>query len=121
VTRRCAGGKWRLLVHDRLERRAPGGILYGTSRSVASSRKLAGEDGPHKAATVLEDAEFDELVVGSWLHVEQMSAGSWWMDIGGLIVNVTADRDGRPKLVMAALEAREGVTYGGDYAGESGR
>ena len=110
MTRRCAGGKWRILVHDRLARRT-GGILYDTSRSIASSRKMAGEDGPHKVTAVLEDTEFDELVVGSWLHTEQMGEGSWWLDIGGLVVNVQADRDGRPRMVTAELEPVEGVTY----------
>jgi hypothetical protein len=110
VTRRCAGGRWRLLVHDRLARKT-GGILYDTSRSVASSRKLAGEDGPHMVTTVLEDTEFDELVVGSAIHVEQLGEGAYWLDIGGLVVNVQIDRDGRPRSVMAELEPVDGVTY----------
>jgi len=109
VTRRCAGGRWRLLVHDRLARKT-GGILYDTSRSVASSRKLAGEDGPHMVTTVLEDTEFDELVVGSAIHVEQLGEGAYWLDIGGLVVNVQIDRDGRPRSVMAELEPVDGVT-----------
>jgi hypothetical protein len=112
VTRRCAGGKWRLLVHDRLARKSPAGILYDTSRSIASSRKLAGEDGPHKVTTVLENTEFDELVVGRGaIHVEQMGEGAWWLNVGGLVVNVQIDRDGRPRSVMAELEPVEGVTY----------
>ena len=110
MTRRCAGGMWRLLVHDRLARKA-GGILYGTSRSIASSRKLAGEDGPHMVTTVLENAEFDELVVGSAIHLEQMGEGAWWLNLGGLIVNMQIDRDGRPRMVMAELEPVEGVEY----------
>lgn len=43
--------------------------------------------------------EFDELVVGQWLHVEQMNATQWWMNVGGVTIWVTADRDGRAKYV----------------------
>jgi hypothetical protein len=111
VTRRCAGGKWRLLAHHRLERKARNGALYDLAHSIGSAEELTGPDREGRSATVLEDTEFDELVVGSWLHVEQMDEGCWWMDIGGLIVNVRADRDGRPKMVVVELEAREGVKY----------
>jgi hypothetical protein len=111
VTRRCAGGRWRLLAHHRLERKAPDGILYDVAHSIGSTAGLAGPDREGHSATVLEDTEFDELVVGSWLHVEQMGAGSWWLDIGGLVVNVSVDRDGRPRNLTVELEAREGVEY----------
>jgi hypothetical protein len=40
--------------------------------------------------------EFDELVVGKWLHVEQMDSGRWWMNVGGVTIWLHADRDGRP-------------------------
>jgi len=56
--------------------------------------------------------ELNELVVGSWLHVEQMDTGSWWMDVGGLTVNVRADRHGRPLRVSWELDGRDGVEYG---------
>ena len=49
--------------------------------------------------TVCEGTEFDELVVGRWFHVEAMDATVWWMDVGGVVLNVTVDRDGRPKRV----------------------
>lgn len=49
--------------------------------------------------TVLPDTEFDELVVGGWLHIEQMDTGKWWMSVGGVTVLVNADRDGKPKRV----------------------
>jgi hypothetical protein len=32
---------------------------------------------------------FDELVVGSWLHVEDMGDGHMWMRVGPLVINVT--------------------------------
>jgi hypothetical protein len=48
---------------------------------------------------VLEATEFDELAVGRWLHIEQMQAGRWWMNIGGVTVGIEVDRDGRPRSV----------------------
>lgn len=111
MTRRCAGGRWRLLVHDRLERKAPDGILYGDSHSIGSTRELAGEDREDHHATVLDDTELDEVVCGRWLHAEQLGEGFWQIDIGGLVVSVQADRDGRPVKVSAGLEPLGGVTY----------
>lgn len=112
VTRRCAGGRWRLLVHDRLERKSPEGYLYGGAHSVGSSPELAGEDREGHHVTILPDTEFDELVVGRGaIHVEQMSAGAYWLNVGGLVVNVQIDRDGKPLAVTAELEPVEGVVY----------
>lgn len=66
---RRAGAPWRVLAHT------PGG-------------------GSHDLT--VGGSEFDELVVGRWLHIEQMASGRWWMDIGGVTVHVKADRDGKP-------------------------
>jgi hypothetical protein len=77
-TPRRSGGRWRLLAHDVI----PGGG-YGAAHGIT-----------------VPGTEFDELVVGKWIHVEQMSAGYWWMNVGGVTVHVRADRDGRPKHVM---------------------
>ena len=65
---------------------------------------------------VIEGTEFDELVVGGFLHVEQMDAGTWSINVGGVTVHVTADRDGRPKRVWVAGPddydmRRPGCTY----------
>ena len=50
-----------------------------------------------------------------WLHLEQMDEGCWWLDVGGVVVNVQADPDGTPRRVSVELEPVDGVTYGGDY------
>lgn len=75
---RRAGGRWRLLAHEALPHGASGQAHH----------------------VEIPGTEFDELVVGAWLHVEQMGSGSWWMAVGGVTVHVRADRDGRPKHVM---------------------
>ena len=50
------------------------------------------------------------------LHIEQMNAGYWWMDIGGVTVHVHANRDGKPQQVTVHgpnnyAEAVPGCTY----------
>jgi hypothetical protein len=110
VTRRCAGGRWRVKADVRLPRKV-GGILYGDVHSIGSSAEMAGEDREGHHATVLPDTELDEVVISRWFHLEQMGEGDYWMNISGLVVNVQIDRDGRPRSVMAELEPVEGVTY----------
>ena len=106
---RRAGGRWRLLVHGI---HGPEKGMSGAAHSVYSDQAAADRhaatratlgDYPTKAdesVTVLADTEFDELVVGRWIHIEQMDTGYWWMNIGGVTVHVRADGDGRPKHVM---------------------
>lgn len=84
---RRAGGRWRLLVHSR-----DGGLSHGASPRRESDRAFYRHH-------PLPDTEFDELVVGRWLHVEQMDTGVWWINLGGVTVHVTADRNGRPRRV----------------------
>lgn len=127
MTIRSAGGRWRLLVHDRIK----GQRMSGASHNVSSDPgmearhaeiqarldELAERRGrerqplpDHLRPTYVTypDAEFDELVVGRWCHIEQMNTGVWWMNIGGVTIWIKADRDGRPKRVNV---------YGpGDYA-----
>lgn len=109
---RTAGSRWRILVHER----KPGERMSGRAHDITSDpqaprrhaetlRRLGDlrPDLPPSpdltTVTVLEGTEFDELAVGRWIHLEQMDAGKWWMNVGGVTVNVTADRDGRPKVV----------------------
>ena len=95
---RTAGAQWRLLAHERRGQRRSHGI--GPADHPENSQHHVHHDLP-------EAVEFDELVVGRWLHVEQMDSGVWWMNVGGVTVLVSADRDGRPKRV---------TVYGpGDY------
>jgi hypothetical protein len=90
VTRklRRAGAQWRALVHE----------PKGHSFSISHNPSFGGlvEDSDTYRNVTLPGTEFDELVVGHWIHLEQMDTGRWWMNIGGLTVWVTADRDGRP-------------------------
>lgn len=113
---RRAGIRWRLLVHEWAGKDASGGPEYGTAHHVTSNPGPGGPDGEHSWTHVLPGTEFDELVVGSFLHIEQLGTGIWWMNIGGLTVHVSADRDGRPRNVSVHMpghfdEATEGCVY----------
>lgn len=67
---RRAGAPWRLLAHT--------------------------PDGKETHDLEVPGTVFDELVVGKWIHIEQMDTNRWWMNIGGVTVWVTASRDGKP-------------------------
>lgn len=113
---RRAGSRWRLLVHEWQGRRQgerEGG--YGISHTVQPGPESR-PDGEWNRTHVLPVTEFDELVVGSWLHVEQTDSLRWYIDIGGVRVHINADRDGRPTHVSVYGpgdydEPREGCTY----------
>lgn len=98
---RRAGGRWRLLVHE-WAGKLPDGTSYGTAHHVTNSAEFGGLTPDSEASrTHLLPAhcEFDELVVGRWLHVEQKGPGRWWINVGGVTVWAEADRDGRPTAV----------------------
>lgn len=102
---RRPGAPWRLLVHE-WRGRQPGrregdsGIAHHITSDPDLARRLP--DTESVRTHVLPPTEFDELVVGRWLHIEQVGARVWWMAIGGVVVHVTADRDGRPTHVQVA-------------------
>ena len=84
-----AGSRWRLLVH------VPNGVSH-TVVPVASETPSTSE----WAAEHVVPGEFDELVVGSAIHIEQMTDETWWMNVGGVTLHVDIDRDGRPTRVQ---------------------
>lgn len=115
---RRPGSPWRILVHEWLGAKGDDGIRYGRAYDVSSdpsaparhaeaTRRLSAmrPDLPplpekyETRHTVLEGTEFDELVIGRWIHLEQMDSGIWHCEIGGVVLTVTADRDGRPRKV----------------------
>lgn len=115
---RRAGSPWRILAHEAAGARrtydvsndpaAPGRHAEATRRLNAMRPDLEPLPAGTLACTVLAGTEFDELVIGRWIHLEQMNTGQRWCNIGGVTVNISADRDGRPRRVSV---------YGpGDYA-----
>lgn len=127
---RRPGSPRRILVHEWLGAKAPGGIRYGRSYDVSNDPSAPAREAERTRRlnamrpglpplpeeyetrhTVLEGTEFDELVIGRWVHLEQQDAGTWWMSAGGVVVSVTADRDGRPR--------RVDVFGPGDYDGRA--
>jgi hypothetical protein len=111
---RRAGSPWRILVHDYVG----GDPCYGKSHDVtndpdaylgnlsAEVRRLvdanrrATEEAGLSETINLPGTEFDELVIGHWIHLEQMNASQWWINVGHVVLWVTVDRDGRPREVQ---------------------
>jgi hypothetical protein len=109
---RTAGSRWRILVHERI----PGERMSGRAFDITSdpraierhaeTMRRLNEMRPDlppspdtTVVTVLPGTEFDELVIGKFLHLEMMDTNLWWCSIGGVVLNIRADRDGNPKQV----------------------
>ncbi|TAK27259.1 MAG: hypothetical protein EPO40_16680 [Myxococcaceae bacterium] len=55
---------------------------------------------------------FDEIVVGEWLHVEEMRRGSYFVQLGGACFGVTIARDGRVTVMVQEGEIEHGELVG---------
>lgn len=139
---RRSGAPWRILVHDWLGKKGveETGFPYGKAHHVASDPEFGrlpvsvmGEEArakadalrdEHSTTTVLGGTEFDELVIGRWIHLEGMDTGTWWMNVGGVTLWVKADRDGRPVSVSVYGPGRyadpePGCSYDLDWADDA--
>ena len=81
--------------------------LPGFCWRVLAHRRKNGVYGEHLAWEFdgSEGVEFDELVVGTWFHMEQMGDRDWWMrigddDEGGVTVNVHIPAKGAPRVMV---------------------
>ena len=88
---RRSGSPWAFLVHTW------DGDTQTPSHTISNQKVRP--DSEHHRGHLFPLAEFDELTVGRWLHIEQMGNRVWWMNLGGVTVHVVADRDGRPTKV----------------------
>jgi hypothetical protein len=91
---RRPGSPWRLLVHEA----GPAGVAH----HVTDEAGVVG-------GIMLPATEFDELVVGRWLHTENMDSGRWWMNVGGVTVWIDVDRAGRARNVEVTGPAVTGA------------
>jgi hypothetical protein len=80
---------WRVLAHHRL----PGQDRLSATELDATGRSY------HAGSDSLPDTDFDELVVGQWLHVEWMDADRWWVRIGDVAIWITVDPSGDARQV----------------------
>lgn len=100
---RRPGGKWRALAHEYVGRKLGHGMLYRDTHNIDPGGDGTCTVEQHGNYRVfhhsLPNTEFDELVIGRWLHLEQMGSNDWWMNVGGVTLWVWADRDGKPTRV----------------------
>lgn len=98
------GSSWRVLAQG--PRNARLEVVVHSRRGVAMIETADEPD----VGTIEEAADFDELVVDSWFHIERMDTRTWWMRIDGrdpdgdLIVWVTVGRDGRARKISVERE-----------------
>lgn len=45
-----------------------------------------------------QNVEFDELVIGDWLHLEQMDKRYYWLRVGDVDINVYIPPNGAPEV-----------------------
>ena len=62
-----------------------------------TSWRILARDGEREIA-LENDGLFDELVLGQWLHLEQMTDDTWWMRVGDARVDVKVLPDGRAQV-----------------------
>lgn len=55
-----------------------------------------------EVSSLFHPIEFDEVVVGKWLHVERMDTNQWWIQVGDAMIDVTVGRDGYATVVMVS-------------------
>lgn len=68
---RRAGAAWRILVHEH----TTDGPSSDMAIDVQSDRIPGRDNSAHSKAIVLPRTEFDEFVVGQWIHIEGMDTG----------------------------------------------
>ena len=59
--------------------------------------------------------EFDELVVGSWFHLEGMNTRDWWMQVGPLAINIKVYADGRHDVIVEDESEENGYALLAQY------
>lgn len=54
-------------------------------------------------------AEFDELVVGGWFHLERMDDRTWWMCVSGVHIWVRIPARGEPVVTITEMPLEKRV------------
>lgn len=63
-------------------------------RVLGHKRKPSWSPGIDERFEPRDQVEFDELVVGDWLHIEQLDSRVWWMRVGDARIDVTIPAEG---------------------------
>lgn len=94
-------------------RREPGDTwLVKADGARLKGEKMYGPEYHVGSETHLPNTVIDEVIIGSWFHLEQMDSRSYWMNVGGVMINIRLTKDGKPKQVTVEVgERHEGCEY----------
>lgn len=95
--------RWRILAHYRDPKRQ----VVEPKTLDLSSRAMEEHMGK-SAYPWIRPSEFDELVLGDWLHLEQMSDDAYWLRLGGYNFWIQRTKDG----VLISHEGKPLMDYG---------
>lgn len=84
--------------------------MYGPRTIIESTV----EDRSYATNIGLPNNEVDEIFIDGWAHIEAMDDREYWVDIAGVVINVSLDRKGNPTVVTVEFEKRDGVKYQGE-------
>jgi hypothetical protein len=104
--RRASGARWRVSAYawNRQTR------MFGNSFEAGSL--VDTPDDPWRTSVPTPDMEVDEVVIGRWLHLEQMNSRDWWLNVAGVVLNIRVDREGRPRRCWSRWSARTAWSTG---------
>ena len=95
------GFSWRILAHERTARGAAKTEVYtGKRLDIRSGPRWKPQHYEGETQFMEGHWEFDEVVIDSWLHLEQMDDRDWWLSVGNpegreVVIDVHIDRDGK--------------------------
>lgn len=103
--------RWRILAHYR----DPKGQEVEPKTLDISSRAME-EHVTGRTYAWVRHSEFDELVLGDWLHLEQMDEDAYWLRLGGYNFWIRRTKDG----VLISHEGKPLMDYGLIRDGDTG-
>lgn len=87
---------------------AKGEKMYGP-RTIVRSEPYPNGTVINDLVTVVPNTEVDEIFIDGWLHVELMGGRDYWLNVGGIDINVRVGKDGRAERIVYRVEGEPGV------------
>lgn len=86
---------------------AKGEKMYGPRTIVSSWGR--GDTDDYATNIGCPNTEVDEIFIDGWFHCELMGGRDYWLNVGGIDINVRVGKDGRAERIIYRVEAEPGV------------